>query len=377
MRIGLNLVYLVPGETGGTEIVARELVPALAVARRDIELTIFLNQEAAEAREPFWSGLGEVVTVPVRARSRVQWVRGEQQLLPRIAARTGVEVVHSLGNTGPAWGRFRRVVTVHDLIHRIHPEAHFGVRSLGMRILVSLAAHRSHRVIVDSESTRRDLTRLLRIPPERVDVAHLGLGSTAPVEPVSEPELRERHALGQRKLLLSVSAKRPHKNLPRLLDALALVPADRRPVLVLPGYPTPHEDELRQKASELDVSDFVRLLGWVAPAELEGLYRAADAFVFPSLYEGFGMPVLEAMSRGVPVACSNRSSLPELTGDAALLFNPERPSEIAGAIERLLGDEAEARRLRAAALGRSAQFTWRRTAEATITSYERVLRDAA
>jgi glycosyltransferase involved in cell wall biosynthesis len=307
----------------------------------------------------------------------MQWVRGEQQLLPRIAAKTGVDVVHSLANTGPAWGRFRRVVTVHDLIHRIHPEAHFGIRSLGMRILVSLAARRSHRVIVDSDSTRRDLTRLIGVPPERVDVARLGLGSTAPVEPHSESELRERHALGDRKLLLSVSAKRPHKNLPRLLDALALVPTDRRPVLVLPGYPTPHEDELRRKASALGVSEFVRLLGWVAPAELEGLYGAADAFVFPSLYEGFGMPVLEAMSRGVPVACSNRSSLPELAGDAALLFDPERPSEIASAIERLLGDEVEAKRLRTAALERSARFTWRATAEATIASYERALGDAA
>jgi glycosyltransferase involved in cell wall biosynthesis len=373
VRVGLNLIYLVPGATGGTEVVARELVPALAEARPDIELTAFLNEEATESQADLWGRLAHVVTVPVRATSRVQWVRGEQLLLPRIAAEAGVELVHSLANTGPLRGGFRRVVTVHDLIHRIHPEAHFGVLSLGMRILVSLAARRSDRVIADSESTRQDLVRLLGIDPARIDVAPLGLGSTAPVEPLPEAELRARHSLGERPLVLSVSAKRPHKNLVRLLEALATIPEERRPALVVPGYPTPHEEELRLLASELGVADQVRLLGWVSAEELEGLYRAADVFVFPSLYEGFGMPVLEAMSRGVPVACSNRSSLPEIAGDAALLFDPEQPGEIAAAIERLLGDREEAERLRRAARERAVRFTWRATAEATIRSYERTL----
>src|SRR5205823_2962939 len=127
-------------------------------------------------------------------------------------------------NTGPTWGGFKRVVTIHDLIHRVHPEAHFGLRSLGMRILVSLAARRSDRVIADSESTRDDLVRLLGVAPERIDVAPLGLGTTEAVEPMDEPELRARHDLDGRRLLLSVSAKRPHKNLMRLLDALARIP---------------------------------------------------------------------------------------------------------------------------------------------------------
>jgi glycosyltransferase involved in cell wall biosynthesis len=338
---------------------------------------LFLNREATEAADPLWTELGRVVTVPVRARSRAQWVRGEQQLLPGIAERAGVEVVHSLANTGPIRGRFRRVVTVHDLIHRIYPEAHFGILSVGMRILVSLAARRSHRVIVDSESTRRDLIRLLGVAEGRVDVAPLGLGSTAPVEPLTERELRDLHAIGDRKIVLSVSAKRPHKNLPRLLEALASMAPERRPVLIVPGYPTPHEDELREQASALGISDSVRMLGWVSPSELEGLYRSADAFVFPSLYEGFGMPVLEAMSRGLPVACSNRSSLPEVAGNAALLFDPERPSEIAAATQRLLEDPAEAERLRVAARERAAGFTWRATAEATIASYQRALMPAS
>ncbi len=378
MHVGLNLIYLVPGETGGTEVVARELLPALVSARPGTRFTAFMNREAHAAADPFWQELAEVVTVPVRAGNRLEWVRGEQQLLPPLARRAGVDVMHSLANTGPAWGSFRKVVTVHDLIHRVHPEAHFGLRGLGMRILVSLAARRSDRVIADSHSTRDDLVSMLGLAPDKIDVAHLGLGSTARVEPLDEGEVRARHDLGGRPVVLSVSAKRPHKNLMRLLEALASIPAERRPVLVLPGYPTPYERDLARRATELGVARDVRIAGWLEPPEMEGLYRVAAAFVFPSLYEGFGMPVLEAMRRGVPVACSNRSSLPEVAGEAALLFDPERPEEIARSLESLLGDPELAERLRAAGRLQAERFTWQATAAATIASYERALgvRDA-
>src|SRR5919109_5101546 len=123
MHVGLNLVYLVPGATGGTEVVARELVPELVSARPDARFTAFINREAA-ARDGFWNDIVESVTVPVRATNRLQWVRGEQQLLPRLAARAGVDLVHSLASTAPVWGAFRRVVTIHDLIYRIYPDAH-------------------------------------------------------------------------------------------------------------------------------------------------------------------------------------------------------------------------------------------------------------
>ena len=170
-----------------------------------------------------------------------------------------------------------------------------------------------------------------------------------------------------------MSAKRPHKNLAGLLDALAVIPPERRPVAVLPGYPTPYETELRVHADRAGVAADVRWLGWTPEADVEGLFALAGAFVVPSLYEGFGLPVLEAMARGVPVACSDRASLPEVAGDAALLFDPERPEQIAAAIERLLGDPAEAARLREAGRARAAQFTWARTADLTLASYERAL----
>jgi len=373
MHVGLNLVFLVPGETGGTEVYARELIPELVAAAPHARFTAFVSQEAAAAADAPWGELIPAITVPVRARNRAEWVRGEQQLLPPLAAKAGVDLVHSLANTSPAWGRFRRVVTIHDLAYRVLPEAHLGLLGLGMRVLVPLAARRSDRVIVDAESTGEDLRRLLRVSPAKIDAVPLGVGSRPRAQPLPEPALRSRLGAGERPIVLCVAALRPHKNLMRLLGALALIDAGRRPLLAVPGYPTRHEEELRRRAAELGVTSDVRILGWVDATELEGLYAAAACFVFPSLYEGFGLPVLEAMSRGLPVACSGRASLGEVAGDDALLFDPESEPAIAAAIERLLDDPAEAERLRAAGRERAARFSWAATAAGTLACYERTL----
>jgi glycosyltransferase involved in cell wall biosynthesis len=373
MHVGLNLVYLVPGETGGMETYARELIPALLAARPGLRLTAFINSEATEAREGPWHELVRAVTVPVRARSRIEWVRGEQQLLPRLAGDVGVDLLHSLASTAPARGPFRRVVTIHDVIYRIYPEAHFGLRSIGMRMLVPVAARRSNRIIVPSRSTRDDVVRLLSVREGKVDIVPEGVGTTHRATPMPESEIRARHELGERTVLLTFSAKRPHKNLVRLLDALALIHVDRRPVLVVPGYPTPHEDELRRRIALHRLESDVRLVDWVSAAEVEGLYRVADCFVFPSLYEGFGLPVLEAMARGVPVACSARGALGEVAGGAARLFDPESPLAIAGAIEAILTDPREAERLRALGLDQAGKFSWQETGRETVATYERTL----
>ena len=373
MHVGLNLVFLVPGETGGTEVYARELIPELVAVATDVRFTAFVNREAAAVADAPWGQLIPAVTVPVHARSRVQWVRGEQQLLPRMAAMAGVDLLHSLANTAPAWGRFRRVVTIHDLNYRLVPEAHLGLLRFGMRALVPLAARSANRIVVDAASTRGDLERLLKVPPGKIDVVPLGLGAERRAPPMPEEEVRARIDAGGRPIVLCAAAKRPHKNLARLIGAIALITAERRPLLVLPGYPTGHENELRRRAQRLGVNADVRFLGWVDDGELEGLYAAARCFVLASLQEGFGLPVLEAMARGVPVACSGRGALAEVAGDAALRFDPESEPEIAAAIERLVGDDAEVKRLRAAGLAQAARFTWRATADGTLACYERTL----
>jgi glycosyltransferase involved in cell wall biosynthesis len=236
---------------------------------------------------------------------------------------------------------------------------------------------RATRVIAVSQSTSDDLVRHLRVPTERIDVVPNGVGTPPAGIALSEDELRGRLGLGARPIVLCTSAKRPHKNLLRLLDALARIPAERRPLTVLTGYPTQHEQELQARAAELGITGDVRILGWVPQDDLEGLYAAATALVFPSLYEGFGLPVLEAMARGLPVASSDRSSLPEVAGDAALLFDPEDVGAMTAAIERLLGDPAERERLSRLGREQAARFTWEACARATVATYERALGTAA
>ena len=374
MRVALNLVFLVPGETGGMETVARELIPRLA-AQPGLELIALINAETAASTDPAapWREFCATEVVPVHARNRLEWVRGEQQHVPRLAGSLGVDIVHSLASTAPAWGPFKRVTTIHDLHYKVVPDAHFGLRGLGMRVLVPLAARRSHRILAVSEATRRDLVEHLNTPEDKIDVVPNGVSPPGDVAATPAPELRIRLGLGNRPVLLSVSAKRPHKNLARLLDAVAGIPAERRPLLVVPGYSTPHEDELRRHAADLGIASDVVMPSWVTPEDLEGLYALADAFVFPSLYEGFGLPLLEAMARGVPVATSDRASLPEVAGNAALRFDPEDTGAMRAAIERLLGDRAEGQRLREAGFERVRTFSWERSAELTVAAYRRAL----
>jgi len=370
VHLGLNLIFLVPREMSGLETYARELTAALLREQPDLRLTAFVNREASS--DATWRELVPTVTVPVYGRRRASWVRGEQLLLPKLARNAGVDVLHSLASTAPGRGRFARVVTIHDVIYRLHPEAH-GLRSLALRVLIPLAARRSHRIIAPSESTRHDLVRLLNVPGEKIDVVPNGIGTPPLTSWASEEEVRRRHDLGSRQLLLTVSLKRPNKNLERLLQALALIPQGRRPLLLLAGHATPYQDELRVHAACLGVTAETRFLDWVPNDELESLYRASTAFVFPSVYEGFGLPVLEAMSRGVPVACSNRGALAEVADDAALLFDPEEPRAIAAAIERLLGDPGERERLSRAGRANAARFSWAETARRTLRVYELAL----
>ena len=360
------------------EVAARELIPALIEqAPAGTRFTAFINREAAAAGGGPWGELLPAVTVPVNARNRVQWVLGEQALLPLLGARAGIELMHSLASTAPLRGRFRRIVTVHDLIYERFPEAHAGIRAKGMSVLVPQAVRSSHRVIVDSQSTRDDLLAMRGVGPDLIDVVPLGLGAVRRAEPLAAAEVRARFSLDERPVVLSLSAKRPHKNLLALIGALARIGAEQRPVLVLPGYPTEYEAELRSRARELGLQGDVRFPGWLSASELEGLWAIARAFVFPSLYEGFGLPVLEAMARGVPVACSDASSLPEVAGKAALLFDPASEVAIADALTRLLGDQTLAERLRGLGLERVKQFTWERTARLTLASYARALGRAA
>jgi glycosyltransferase involved in cell wall biosynthesis len=377
-HIGLNLIFVVPGATGGIETYVRELVRAFGDSDTGFRWTAFVSSHEAATDLCLHEAGMRQVTIPFHPRTRSGWVPGEMTRLPAAAHRASCDLVHSLASTGPVSGTFRRVTTIHDLVYRLFPQQHRGWRYLGPKLLVSrvlipLAARRSHRVIALSRTAAADLIRLLRLDESNVDIIPHGPGLRPPERATREEDLRARYRLGDRPLILTVSAKWPHKNLSNLIRAAGLLPADERPVFVFPGYPTPHEGELRRLAQELRLDDDVRFLDWVSDQDLEGLYRTSSCCVLPSLYEGFGLPALEALRRGVPLACSSGGALEELAGGVAVLFDPWRPEALATAIHRILSDPALAARLRRDGPERAKRYSWAAAAAATVRTYERVL----
>jgi glycosyltransferase involved in cell wall biosynthesis len=203
---------------------------------------------------------------------------------------------------------------------------------------------------------------------ERIDVVPNGVRPPGPI--AGEDELRERHALVGRTIALSVATNLPHKNLAVLLDALAQMGAAERPLLVLAGHAT-DDPRRRELATQAAVAEDVRLLGGCSTSELDALYALADCLVLPTLHEGFGLPVLEAMARSLPVACSDIPALREVAASAALYFDPHRPAQIAAALTKLLGDAGLAARLAELGLARAGEFSWAAAAEGTLASYRR------
>jgi glycosyltransferase involved in cell wall biosynthesis len=370
MRVGLDLLYLVPGETGGRETYARELVPAMLAIAPELELVALVNRDAGAtlARE-----LGErvhAVVVPVSARSRAQWAAGELALVSLAANRARVELLHSMANFAPPWGRFRRVVTIHDLQYRAVPDRISPPVRAFTGALVSLAAKRADRIVAVSEAGAQELVDELGVDRARIDVVPNGV--RPPRQERAPSQVRERLALGERPLALSVATNLPHKNLAVLIDALALIDVAERPLLLLAGHGT-DDGSLQALARDVGVADDVRALGACSTDDLDALYAASSCLVLPTLHEGFGLPVLEAMARSLPVACSDIAALREVAGPAALYFDPRSPSEIAGAIRRLLADGELARSLVGDGRTRAEHFSWAAAAKGTLASYAHAL----
>ncbi|MBJ7353315.1 MAG: glycosyltransferase family 4 protein [Thermoleophilaceae bacterium] len=369
-RIGLNLLYLVPGETGGTETYARMLIPALHALRPDWELLAFIGSGGISADEV--RGLGaQPVTLPVPSTGRLLRVLGEQTILPAAARRHKLDLLHNFAMTGPRFCGVPQVTSTHDVMYATHPESHSAVMRAGQSVLVPIGANTAERVVTLSEASADEIVEHLGVPREKIAVVPIAARTPGP--PTPEAELRSRLGLGDAPLILATSARRGHKNLGRLLEAVARLKADPAPALVLPGYATGAEDELLAQIESLGLKERVHLLGWIDDADLDGLYAASTLLAFPSLAEGFGLPVLEAMEHGLPVATSNTSSMPEVGGDAAVYFDPFSVDSIATTIDDLLADPARREQLAAAGRERAAEFSWERAAQLTIDAYEQVL----
>ncbi len=349
MRIGINALYMIPGGVGGTETYLRCLVTALEQAASGHEILVFANRETGP--------LGQRCRVqPVRARCRPCRILYEQLALPLELARCGVDVLLNPGFTAPLAARIPQVTVFHDLQHLRHPEYFRWFDLPFWRLLLWASARRSTRLIAVSEATRQDLLRFY--------------GRGAAVIPHGVEE--DFFAIAERRepsgFLLYPSTTHPHKNHDRFLRVFARLRAEQPSLrLVLTGVPGFAGERMRRLIRELRLEDAVEFRGWLPREELLDLYRRASAFVYPSLFEGFGMPVLEALAAGLPVACSAIEPLRTLASGCALLFDPCSEEEMLAALRALLAGGAPP-----GGAAHARQFTWRRAAELTL----RVIEDA-
>jgi glycosyltransferase involved in cell wall biosynthesis len=350
-----------------------DLLRGFAAARLPVQITVLAPTDIA-AGHPLGAlpGMAEPPTEIRLVPVEVPRTSIHQHLRMRSVLR-GIEhdLYHYPHFDVPLGGPRPTVITVHDLKYVRYPELlQSWARGAYLRWMMRRGTRAAAGVIAVSEATRADVCALMHIPPEQVFTVHEASGSLPP----PDTQGLRRLAL-EPGYFLFVGERRPHKNLSRLIEAYASVRARRTgvPPLVIVGHPWSADRSAERAIGRHGLDASVRLLDRVSDGELAALYGGARAMVLPSLYEGFGIPLLEAMGAGVPVVTSNVSSMPEVAGEAALLVDPYDVESIAAAMSRLLGDEALARELASRGLERAKHFSWERAARETFAVYARVL----
>jgi glycosyltransferase involved in cell wall biosynthesis len=363
LRIGINALYLIPGGVGGTEIYLRSLLAALAEIDPVNQYFVFTNRETGPDLVPAHANFTHVPQA-VRAANRPARLLWEQTLLPLAVLRRRIDVLFNPGFTAPILCGCPQVTVFHDLQHKRHPEYFrwFDLPFWNFFLFASIVV--SRRIIAVSGATAEDLRRYYRLPSSAIRTVLSGVDPHFfTLAPLRRPE----------PFLLAVSTLHPHKNLDGLLRAFAIFsrshPDYRLVVSGLHGFFSP---ELHSLRDSLQLAGRVDFPGWIPREQLYDLFTRASAFLYPSLFEGFGLPVLEALAAGVPTACSAIEPLNSLAGEAALKFHPRDPSAIAEAMHRLVTDAPLRLQLAAAGPARAAHFSWRATAEGILNALHSV-----
>lgn len=369
MRIGLNLLFLIPGVVGGTETYAVGLVRALARIDPASDFFVFLSSEASSLALTDASNVQRVVC-PVKATLRSARYLWEQAVLPFQLPAYKLDLLHSLGYVGPLFTNCPQVVTIPDLnfqaLKGVMPEPKrrvlefFSVRS----------ARRAARVITLSHCSKAQIVESLGLDSDKVIVTHLA----APLEEdqTSWDVVRARYGLPDR-FVVAIGGASAHKNFPRLIEAFDQVSHHLPHSLLLLGQLPQGINGLGTPPAQ--AANRLLLPGYVPEPDKRAILRHADLLVMPSLYEGFGLPVVEAQQAGVPVACSQASSLPEVAGEGALLFDPLSVEQMAAAIQRCLTDIPLRDRLIQLGTENLKRFDWERTAQETLKVYRLALQD--
>ena len=352
---------------GGIGTYTRCLAEALVAHEPGVALTMLLAPgDIGRVRWP-----GAVAERPVRAG---KYGFAEHWRVPAAASAAGAALLHEPHYTLPLGWNGPAVVTIHDLIHLCFPQFFPPGAALYARAMAGAAANRARIVCADSECTRRDVVQRLGVPESKVRVTPLGVSPEfAPSTPEALAAFRAARRLPEG-FVLYVGARKRHKNLSLLLKALSTMPREARPPLVLSGSPWEHDDPLAREAAASGVAASVHFAGPTrGDGELRLLYGAAALYVQPSLYEGFGLPPLEAMACGTPVLSSNAGSLAEVLGDAAELLPPRDPWAWAERVRTMLADsELRAKRI-AQGVRHAASFRWEHTARLTRQAYDEAL----
>ncbi|HXI09315.1 MAG TPA: glycosyltransferase family 1 protein [Thermodesulfobacteriota bacterium] len=378
MRIGINALYLLPGRVGGSETYVRNLVKWLPRVAPSNEYVIFINRESAGVFEGLAPG-ARIVECPVNASSRPKRILWEQIALPFQAYKYGLDVLLSAGMTAPFFSPVPSVVVIYDLQHINQPE-NFGRWYLFfLRTIIYLSAKRSVGIITLSRKSKEDIERHYRIGPGDIGVTWMASDSGAfHIRSASEvASVRKKYGLPE-SFILYIASSLPHKNYQRLLEAFKTVKGTLKDMkLVLIGARDYGHDAIAAKIGELGLADDVMFLGWLPFEDIPLIYAASKLFVFPSLHEGFGIPVVEAFACGVPVVCSGIEPLVEVAGGAALLVDPTSVDEIASGIIRAVTDASLRERLVRDGLKRASEFSWEKTAEATLSFLGRHVKGGA
>lgn len=371
MRIGANLLFLLPNVVGGTETYAVSLLNAISMIDQDDEYWIYINRESEYLELPSISNFKrEICSIQAKNRGfRYLW---EQMVLPFKIKAQNLDLIHSFGYVQPLHPPCASVVTIHDLnFHNLASSMSYQKRSI-LRFFVTRSAQRADHIITVSEFSKKQIVEILDIPEDKVTVTYNAVRQKEyrpqPFEIVSE-----KYGLRQ-PYILALSSFSPHKNMASLIKAFAILRKRefRDLHLVVVGHSPNGKGSLEQLVQDLEIQDAVIFTGYVEDDVLPTLYAHAEAFVFPSLYEGFGIPVLEAFMYGAPVACSKAAALPEIAGDAACYFNPKNVEEMANVISQILCSGKLRKSLVDRGKEQVAKFTWEETARKTINVYKKV-----
>jgi glycosyltransferase involved in cell wall biosynthesis len=368
VRIGINGRFLAAKRTG-VQRAAYNLICALVAVDRVNEYVLFTTSDQVDNADWKYPNV-TVVTSRIKEGESLRNYFWEQFTLPRLARRHKVDVLHSPANLGPLFYRGRSVVHIHDLCFIVNPQWYSFTFRTVYNFLVPRLARRAAKVITNSNNSRNDLLQFCDLAAERVSQVYWAVDDLFRRD---EPEDGKRPQLDVDDYILYVGSLEPRKNIGTLLEAyetLRQAHPELRTKLVLIGGESPVFAEVRLKVKHF--KEDVLFKGFVNDELLRDYYRGARLFVYPSLYEGFGLPPLEAMASGVPVVTTLTSSIPEVVGDAALMVNPHDINQLADTMHRVLVDESLRRQLIARGKEQVAKFNWRRVARNTLAAYYEV-----